>query len=433
MIVCKFGGSSVATASQIKKVKAIIDANAERNVVVVSAPGKRFKDDTKVTDLLYQCNDAVRAGASCRPVFSKIEERYHDIISGLKIQSRWLQPILDDVRLHIDAGSGPDYAASRGEYLNARIIAKYFGFEFLDTESLVILKADGSIDSRTYDNIRRVYKPGKKYVVPGFYGSNIEGKILTFARGGSDITGSIFSRALNATVYENWTDVSGVYGANPTIVEDAKPVAEMTYGEVRELSGVGAGVFQEEAIAPIYGTQIPINIKNTNRPEDVGTMIVPTRKGDDLVGLSAKKGYNRITVRKLMLFKQRGIRHALLTMMVVFGVRPAFSCYGIDSIVWYFDASLASDSVLRMMCQRLKDEFDLQEAFVEKGFSIVGVVGQGLPEHPEIVSKCAMCLQENHIRTVFINYGASDLSMLIGVPEGTEVEAQKVLAKALGF
>ncbi len=433
MVVCKFGGSSVATADQIKKVKAIVESGEGRSIVVVSAPGKRFSDDTKVTDMLYRCNEMVRGGSTCRELFERIEERYYDIISELKIQKRWLRPILDDVRLHIDAGSGPDYAASRGEYLNARIIAKCFGFDFLDTESLLILKSDGSIDPRTYDLIKRACKPGKKYVVPGFYGSNIEGKIMTFARGGSDITGSIFARALSASVYENWTDVSGVYGANPSVVADAKPVGEMTYREVRELSGVGASVFQEEAIAPVFGTEIPINIRNTNKPEEKGTMILPSRDGENLVGLSVKKGYNRITVRKMMLFKQRGIRHALLTMMMVFGVRPSFSCYGIDSIVWYFDASLASDSVLKMMSQRLKSEFALEEALVETGFSILGVVGQGLPSHPEIVSQCAVGLEDAGIKPIFINYGASDVSMLVGIPGGSEVDAQNALYKALRF
>lgn len=427
MIVCKFGGSSVATGAQIQKVKAIVMAKDERQIVVVSAPGRRAKGDTKVTDLLYRCNDAVRAGGSCREIFHEVEERYLEIAKDLKLDKKALQPILDDVRQRIDAGSGPDFAASRGEHLNARLIAKYLGFEFLDTESLIIIKSDGTVDPRTYDLIARAVKPGKRYVVPGFYGSNIEGKIKTFARGGSDITGSIFARALGAILYENWTDVSGVYAANPLVVSDAKPVGTMTYQEMRELSGVGAGVFQEEAVEPVYGSDIVINVKNTNAPEEPGTLVVPSREGDDLVGLSAKSGFSRITVRKLMLFRQRGIRHALLTMMVVFGVRPTFSCYGIDSIVWYFDAKTASDSVLKMMCDRLVSEFQLNSAVVEKGYSVLGVVGQGVNDHPEIVGACSDALQEAGIKPAFINYGSSELSMLIGLPEGTEDKAQQAL------
>lgn len=431
MIVCKFGGSSVASASQIAKVKAIIEQDDARSVVVVSAPGRREKGDEKVTDLLYRCNAAVRAGGSCREIFAQVADRYLSIMKDLKISSRSLKAELDDVRLRIDAGSGPDYAASRGEYLSARMIARYLGFTFLDTEGLVILKSDGTIDPRTYDAIARAVKPGKKYVVPGFYGSNVEGKIRTFARGGSDITGSIFAKALQADTYENWTDVSGVFEANPAIVPQAKPVRVMTYREVRELSGVGAGVFQEEAIEPVFGTAIPINVRNTNRPEDAGTMIVPSREGDGLVGVSAKTGYNRITVRKLMLFRKRGIRHALLTMMMVFGVRPAFSCYGIDSIVWYFDAKLAGDSVLQMMAKRLKDEFQLDDAVVEKGFSVLGIVGQGMDRHPELVARTTMALEKAGLPIAFINYGSSDTSMLVGLREGDEDKAQQVLYAAL--
>jgi len=431
MIVCKFGGSSVASAQQIQKVKSIIEADKRRTIVVVSAPGKRMKGDTKVTDLLYKCNEAVQMGVSSRELFSAIEERYLSILKELKMDASQFQDVLDGIRQKIDAGYGAEYAASRGEHLNARLIAKYFGWNFLDTENLVIIKADGTVDPVTYGNIKAAIDSSKKYIVPGFYGSDSEGKVRTFSRGGSDITGSIFAMACNAEVYENWTDVSGVFSIDPRIVPEAKVVETMTYQEVRELAGVGAGVFHEEAIAPVYGTEIPINVKNTNAPLDQGTMIVPSRSGENLVGVSAKGGFSRLTIRKLMLFKKSGIRHGLLTMMQVFGVRPSFSLFGIDSVVWFFDSKLASDSVLKTMCMRLKDEFSLDEVSVEHGFAVLGVVGQGMLNHPEVVAACCETMKKASIPVSFVNFGASEDTALFGIQEDDITKAQETIYRAL--
>jgi aspartate kinase len=431
MIVCKFGGSSVASADQIKKVKSIIEADARRTVVVVSAPGKRMKGDAKVTDLLYKCNEAVQMGMSSREVFGQIADRYLSILTELKMDITSFQGIMENIRQKIDAGYGAEYAASRGEHLNARLIAKYLGWEFLDTENVVIIKADGTIDPVTYQNIQTVMDPKKKYIIPGFYGSDSEGRVRTFSRGGSDITGSIFARACQAEVYENWTDVSGVFSIDPRIVPDAHVVSTMTYREVRELAGVGAGVFHEEAIAPVYDSSIPINVKNTNAPSDSGTMIVPTRDGDDIVGVSAKGGFSRLSVRKLMLFKKSGIRHGLLTLMQVFGVRPSFSLFGIDSVVWFFDSKLASESILKTMCARLKSEFSLDEVTVDHGYAILGVVGQGSPDHPEVVSRVCDALKAAGVRVAFVNYGSSEESTLFGISEDAIQKAQEIAYRAI--
>ncbi|MFA6891064.1 MAG: aspartate kinase [Sphaerochaetaceae bacterium] len=431
MIVCKFGGSSVASASQIRKVKSIVEADKRRSIVIVSAPGKRMKGDAKVTDLLYKCNEAVQMGVSSREVFGRIEERYLSILQDLKMGTEQFQQILENIRQKIDAGYGAEYAASRGEHLNARLIAKFLGWEFLDTENVVIIKADGTVDPVTYENIKEGIDPSKRYIIPGFYGSDSEGRVRTFSRGGSDITGAIFAKACGAEVYENWTDVSGVFSVDPRIVPDAHVVATMTYREVRELAGVGAGVFHEEAIAPVYGSNIPINVKNTNVPGDPGTMIVPSREEDDIVGVSAKGGFSRLTVRKLMLFKKSGIRHGLLTLMQVFGVRPSFSLFGIDSVVWLFDSKLASESILRTMCARLKSEFDLDEVTVDHGYAVLGVIGQGLPDHPEIAAKVCEALKDAGIRVSFINYGASEDSTLFGIDEEVIQKAQQVVYRAI--
>ncbi len=433
MIVCKFGGSSVAEAKQIMKVKSIVDADPDRQIVIVSAPGKRNKDDEKVTDMLYNCNAMVQQGHSCRELFKKVANRYTSILNELGMDQKPFLPILDEVRQMIDAGHGAEYAASRGEYLCARMIATYFGWTFLDTDPLIVIKDDGTVHEDTYQNLKKVLKKGEKYIVPGFYGCSTEGKVKTFSRGGSDITGAILSRASEAAKYENWTDVSGVFSVDPRLVKEAKVIKTMTYREVRELAGVGAGVFHEEAIAPVIAAKIPINVKNTNAPLDDGTMIVDHREleGRPLAGVSAKSGYSRITLRKLMLFKRTGIRHALLTMLHIFGVRPSFSLFGVDSIVWFFESTQASESVLNAMCVRIKSEFSLDSIEVDQGHSVVGIVGAGVMQETDLIAKSTTALADAKIKLNFYNYGSSDTSILLGVNAAQAQDAVKCLYHAL--
>ncbi len=433
MIVCKFGGSSVAEAKQIMKVKSIVDADPDRQIVIVSAPGKRNKDDEKVTDMLYNCNSMVQQGHSCRELFKKVANRYTSILNELGMDQKPFLPILDEVRQMIDAGHGAEYAASRGEYLCARMIASYFGWTFLDTDPLIVIKDDGTVHEDTYQNLKKVLKKGEKYIVPGFYGCSTEGKVKTFSRGGSDITGAILSRASEAAKYENWADVSGVFSVDPRLVKEAKVIKTMTYREVRELAGVGAGVFHEEAIAPVIAAKIPINVKNTNAPLDDGTMIVDHREleGRPLAGVSAKSGYSRITLRKLMLFKRTGIRHALLTMLHIFGVRPSFSLFGVDSIVWFFESTQASESVLNAMCVRIKSEFSLDSIEVDQGHAVVGIVGAGVMQETDLIAKSTTALADAKIKLNFYNYGSSDTSILLGVNAAQAQDAVKCLYHAL--
>ena len=402
MIVCKFGGSSLADAAQMKKVKAILESNPERMAVVVSAPGKRNKDDEKVTDLLYQCNALAQKGQSCRPVFNEIVKRFSSIANDLKIDEKELSAMLDDIRVAIDAGHGADYTASRGEYLSAFIMSRYLGWEFVDA-------AD---------------------VIPGFYGETEQGVLKTFSRGGSDITGAIIARALNADLYENWTDVSGIYRADPRVVENAAVIPSMSYKEVRELSDVGASVFHEEAIAPIYHAGIPINVKNTNKPDDPGTMILPEAEYRGLSGVSARKGLSRISLRKLMLFKKSGMRHSLLTMLHIFGIRPCFSLFGIDSIVWFFETKQASESVCQAMCERLLKDFGLDRITVDHGYAIVGIAGQNMDEGV-VASDAVVALRDAGIESVFINAGSSDTTVLIGVKESSADDAVRAIYNKL--
>lgn len=430
MVVCKFGGSSVADASQIKKVKAILESDEKRAVAVVSAPGKRNKEDEKITDLLYKCNGLVQQGQSCKPVFAKIQKRFLDIASELNIVTKELEEVLDEVRRNIDAGRGADYAASRGEYLSARLISQAMGWEFLDSESVIVINNDSTVNPSSYDNLKEAVKSGKRYIIPGFYGKSENGEIKTFTRGGSDITGAIVARALDAEIYENWTDVSGVKGADPRIVENAKVIEKMSYDEVRELSEVGASVFHEEAIAPVVPKKIPINIKNTNKPEDKGTFIVSSQEGTGLCGVSAKGGLSAIKLSKLMLFKKRGMRHALLTMLQVYGIRPCYSIFGIDSLTWYFDSNMASDSVCESMCERMKSEFELDSISVERGYAVMGVVGEDMDKRTDFID-ALIALRSNDIEIASVSYGMSKVSALIGIKEEDKNKAVKAVYDAL--
>jgi len=430
MIVSKFGGSSVADSGQIKKVKAILESNDKRDIVVVSAPGKRNKADEKVTDLLYACNNAVQKGLSCREIFKKVQARYLEIAESLKLDSKALIDELDSVRRLIDAGYGADYAASRGEYLSAYLISQYLGWEFIDAADYIVINSDNTVNSVSYENLAARLQKGKKYVIPGFYGKNERGNVKTFSRGGSDITGSIVARAVGAELYENWTDVSGVFAANPTLIENARVIPHLSYQEVRELAEVGASVFHEEAIAPIVEVGIPINIKNTNRPEDPGTMISTNREGSGISGISVKGGLSMIKLRKLMLFKKSGMRHALLTMLHIFGIRPCYSLFGIDSIIWFFDSNMASDSVCTSMCERIKSEYNLDSASVSRGYAILGLVGPDMDKSIEYISALS-ALNEANIDVATVNYGASDTSVLIGIKEEQKDQAIKVIYNKL--
>ena len=416
MVVCKFGGSSVADENQIKKVKAILDEDKNRKVAIVSAPGKRNKEDRKITDMLYECNSLVQQDRSCKRVFAEIGKRYLDIAAALKLDTKKLTLALDDVRRKIDAGSGTDYAASRGEYLSALLISEYLGWEFVDAADYIVINSDGTVNPISYERVATRLSTGSKYVIPGFYGASPEGVIKTFSRGGSDISGAIAARAVGAELYENWTDVSGMYSADPRVVENARVIPELTYVQVRELSDVGASVFHEEAIAPVIPVKIPINIKNTNRPQDPGTLISADADPRGLIGVSGKTGYSRLKLRKLMMFKKPGMRHALLTILHLYGVRPSYSLFGIDSIVWLFESKMATDTVLTSMCERLKKDFELDDVIFERGLSIIGIIGGHMDESEAFID-AVVALRDGGIHTNFVNFGVNRTTALIGVSE----------------
>ncbi len=429
MIVSKFGGSSVAEASQIRKVKNIIESNPERRIIIVSAPGKRNPEDEKITDLLYRCNDEVESGSEAKS-FSIIRERYIEICNDLGMGD--ISEILDEVESGIESGKGPDYAASRGEYLAARIFADYFNAEFIDTAGVIKLTDDGRVDESSYQTLNKMIKGDRRYILPGFYGSNSKGGIKTFSRGGSDITGAIAARAVGADVYENWTDVSGLLMADPRLIDNPVVVEELTYKEIRELASIGANVFHEEAITPVKDYNIPINIRNTNEPEDKGTMIVTDRDSSyfPIVGISGKTGYRNIFVEKLMLNRYPGFREKFLTILKENNIFPEFESTGFDSISFLAPENqfIMIDSVTKMIKKNLNP--DLVE--LRPSLALIGVVGSGLPEQIGVAADVFTALKSKKINVRFINYGGSDITLIVGVDIDYYLDALRAIHNIFG-
>lgn len=417
MIVCKFGGSSVADANQLRKVKAIVDKNEDRKILIVSAPGKRNKEDIKVTDLLYASSEAAKTEGSCKSVFAQVRERYLDIMRDLELDTCEMSKSLDEVEKKIDEGAGSDYAASRGEYLNARLISIFFEWEFVDAEDLIVINENGTINEITWEKCKERLS-GSNYIIPGFYGKSLSNKVKTFSRGGSDISGSIISKAVGASIYENWTDVAGCYNADPRVIDGAYPIPEMTYREVRELSIVGASVFHPEAIVPVHEAGIPINIKNTNADEEKGTMIKLDRddSNSEIIGVSAETGYTKLTINKLLLMVEPGIYNVILSVLKTNGITPRLTFINPDSICWFFLSKDITDNLLDELGVRLIKEFKLNSFDYTRNLAIVGLVGQGLKNKPAALAKSISALNDSNIGIDSINFGSS-LTMYISVNE----------------
>jgi aspartate kinase len=424
MIICKFGGSSVADAIQLKKVKAIIDKDDRREILIVSAPGKRNKEDIKVTDLLYASNKAASETGDCSEVFKNVRERYLGILSDLDIESKEMIDSLDEVEKNINSGAGSDYAASRGEYLNAKLISIYFGWEFVDAADLIVINDNGTINDETW-NLCKERLSGSKYIIPGFYGKSESGKVKTFSRGGSDISGAIIAKAVSAEVYENWTDVAGCYNADPRYIDGAYPIAQMTYKEVRALSIVGASVFHPEAIVPVNEAGIPINIKNTNDDEKPGTMITLDRdeKDSEIIGVSAENGFTKLEISKLLLLKEPGVYNVLSTLLKASGINPMLTFINPDEICWYFETKAVSESTLKKLELRLIEEYDIEKVTIKSDLSIVGLVGKGISKKPVAIANSINALNAKNIAIDSINFGNSDMSLYITVDESKSKEA----------
>ncbi|MBE6591347.1 MAG: aspartate kinase [Ruminococcaceae bacterium] len=430
--VSKFGGSSLADAEQFKKVKEIITADSRRIFIVPSAPGKRFKDDTKVTDMLYSAYDALSKGKDYD--FSVIENRYRSIISelGLKVD---LEQDFAHIKNCFIAKAGRDFAASRGEYLNGKLLSEYLGFEFVDAAEVVFFKADGSFDEETtYSVMGERLKNSKGAVIPGFYGAMPNDTIRTFSRGGSDITGSIVARAVNATLCENWTDVDGFLMADPRIIDDPKPIDVITYRELRELSYMGATVLHEDAIFPVRSAGIPINIRNTNHPSAKGTMIVPFPKADHIpgaiTGIAGKKGFAEIIIEKGMMNQELGFGRRILWAFEKNGVSFEHLPSGIDTMSVIVDEK-AFDAKKEKILADIDELTSPDNVFVQYGLALIAVVGRGMVKAKGTANKIFRAVFESGVNVKMIDQGSSELNIIIGVDSEDFEKAMRGIYKAV--
>lgn len=415
--VVKFGGSSLASAKQFKKVGDIIRADKTRRYVIPSAPGKRHDKDEKVTDLLYQCYDAASAGGSYIKILEKIKGRYHQIIDGLELNLN-LDFEFKTIEENFLAGKGRDYAASRGEYLNGLVIAAYLGYEFIDAAEVIFFDSDGCFEAEKTDiELAHRLENVERAVIPGFYGSQPNGAIKTFSRGGSDVTGSIVSKAIHADLYENWTDVSGFLVADPRIVSNPETIETITYRELRELAYMGASVLHEDAIFPVRREGIPINIRNTNKPEEPGTLIVEStcRKPKyTITGVAGKKGFCAINIEKAMMNTEVGFGRKVLGVFEKYGISFEHMPSGIDTMTIFVHQSEFEEfeqSVIAGIHQEVRpDSVDL-----EADLALIAVVGRGMKATRGTAGRIFSALAHAHVNVKMIDQGSSELNIIIGV------------------
>ena len=418
--VVKFGGSSLASAEQFKKVGNIIRADKERKYVVPSAPGKRFSDDTKVTDMLYACYDLADQGKSFKAELDAIKARYQEIIDGLKLKLS-LDKEFEVIRENFKKKAGSDYAASRGEFLNGIIMANYLGYDFIDAATVIFFDENGEFDAtKTNEVLRARLAESKEAVVPGFYGAMPDGTVKTFSRGGSDITGSIVAKAAKADVYENWTDVSGFLIADPRIIDHPEAIETITYRELRELAYMGATVLHEDAIFPVRREGIPINIRNTNRPQDPGTFIVPTLPANahkrKVTGIAGHKGFSSVYVEKSMMNGEIGFVAKLLEIFAEHGISFEHCPSGIDTVSILVSTEAlapAREEILQQIQERLQPD----HVSVEDGLALIAVVGQGMIYAKGTAARIFRVIADANINIRMIDQGSSELNIIIAVKE----------------
>lgn len=415
--VVKFGGSSLANADQFKKVSAIITSDDSRRYVVPSAPGKRFSNDIKVTDMLYSCYERAMNGDDFSEQFTQIKERYQEIIDGLNL-SFSLEDDFETIRKNFTDKAGQNYAASRGEFLNGKIMAAYLGFDFVDAADVVRFDNDGIFDADTTNTLLSE-KLGKMHtaVIPGFYGSKENGEVVTFSRGGSDITGSLVALAVGADIYENWTDVSGFLIADPRIVKSPKSIETITYKELRELSYMGASVLHEDAIFPVRKAGIPINIRNTNRPQDKGTLIVEStcrQPRYTITGIAGTDGFAAITVEKAMMNSEVGFCRKVLQIFEDNGVSIEHMPSGIDTMSIFVNKEAFEDKEQKILSD-IHKSVNPDHVELESDLALIAVVGRGMKSTRGTAGRIFSALAHAHINVKMIDQGSSELNIIIGV------------------
>ena len=419
-IIAKFGGSSLASAAQFRKVRDILRADPDRRFLVVSAPGKRCDGDTKVTDLLYRCYDLAAAGSDFAPALEAVRARYGEIVEGLGVDFD-LDRELDAIAAHLRAGPQRDYMASRGEYLNGRIMAAWLGWAFLDTAESVRFRADGSLDAETTNELlAEAMADARRAVLPGFYGADGAGRVVTFSRGGSDVTGALAARAAGADLYENWTDVSGMLFTDPRIVPEPAAIPFINYRELRELSYMGASVLHEDAVFPVRKAGIPINIRNTNRPADPGTLIAAAAPAGTVLGpvtgIAGRKGFDTVLVEKSMMNSEVGFAARLLDIFAAKGVPFEHCPTGIDTMSVVVSADSFRPHRAEILA-KVESELKPDHLKVEEGLAMIAVVGCGMVENKGIAARILGAVTAAGVNIRMIDQGSSELNIIIGVRE----------------
>lgn len=415
--VVKFGGSSLASAEQFRKVGNIIRSDKDRRYVVPSAPGKRFSKDTKVTDMLYACYESAENGKDFKAELEEIRARYQEIIDGLKLELS-LEEEFKAIEKNFREKAGSDYAASRGEYLNGIVMAGYLGFEFVDAAEVIFFDENGDFEQdKTNKVLGSRLSECENAVIPGFYGAMADGSIKTFSRGGSDITGSIVAKAVKADVYENWTDVSGFLVADPRIIRNPQSIETITYRELRELSYMGATVLHEDAIFPVRQEGIPINIRNTNSPEEGGTWIVGStcqKSKYVITGIAGKKGFCAINIEKDMMNAEIGFGRKVLHAFEENGISFEHVPSGIDTMTVFVhqDEFMHKEQKVVAAMHRLVDPDSID---IESDLALIAVVGRGMKSTRGTAGRIFSALAHSNVNVKMIDQGSSELNIIIGV------------------
>lgn len=420
MIVAKFGGSSLADANQFRKVKSIILENTDRHYIVPSAPGKRSAGDDKITDLLYACHSAAQEGKSFAHHLDRIKSRYQDIARELSI-SVDLGSEFAQIEAQLLQGATRDYAASRGEYLNGKLLAAYLCYDFIDAKDVIRFDKDGKlIEQLTNQLLSYTLSHHRNAVIPGFYGAEENGAIRTFSRGGSDISGALVARAVNADVYENWTDVTGFCMADPRIVQDAQYIESITYRELRELSYMGATVLHEDAVFPVRRAGIPTNIRNTNDPLHPGTMIRSSAGLDGIqhtiTGIAGSKGFTIISIEKDMMNAELGFGRRVLQAFEEHGLSFEHLPTGIDTMCIVINAQELKPH-LRSVINRIHQLVQPDQITVHENLAMVATVGRGMVRTAGTAARLFTALATRGISVRIIDQGSSELSIIVGVDE----------------
>ena len=428
--VVKFGGSSLADAEQFRKVAEIIHADPARRYVVASAPGKRFKEDVKVTDMLYHCYELIRAGKSVDEYYEKVCDRYNGIIKdlGLSFDISGELTYVKNAMLH---ASGRDYAASRGEYLNSLILAKYLGYAFIDAQSAIFFKDDGSFDEeRTNAVLGEELSKHERAVIPGFYGVMPNGTVKTFSRGGSDVTGSIVARAAKADLYENWTDVSGFLMGDPRILNNPPTIEAISYRELRELSYMGATVLHEDAIFPVRYAGIPINIRNTNAPADAGTMIVSDASAYEtphvITGIAGKKGFSAIHIEKDMMNAEIGFGRRVLEVLEDLEISFEHLPSGIDTMTIVVSTAALEGKRERIL-HAITRAVRADHVEITDGFCLIAVVGRGMVKAKGTAARVFNAVSGANVNIRMIDQGSSERNIILGVDEDSYEQAMQAI------